>query len=189
MAALPRSFRARSGPAVCAVGAALLVSALVLLLGSGHPPTPEGPPAPVAAAGELRAEVGEATWLGMDHDMSTTASGYQMPPAMMPGMPATGEDRLSIALTLVNTGGRTLPIDPAGEFTLHAGPGQPDKPLYGTTFGELPRLGAGSAVAGTLMFDLPPADLAAAAWIAWDHDGSHTRLAVPEPASPHAHGK
>lgn len=189
MAASPRPFRDRSGPAVCAVGAALLLSALALLSGFGRPAARPAPPTPVVTAGELRAEVGKVTWLGMDHDMSATASGYQMPPAMMPGMPATGEDRLSITLTLANTGNGTQPIDPAGEFTLYPGPGHPGKPLYGTTFGELPRLGGGSAVTGTLLFDLPPAELAATGWIEWDHDGSHSRLTVPEPASPHAHGK
>ena len=196
MAAIPR-LRNRSGsvlrpphtlPALCALAAALLASAIVLVLGFTRPQAPAAPPAPVANAGELRAETGEATWLGMDHNMSPTASGYQMPPAMMPGMPATGEDRLSVAVALENTGGRTVPIDPGAEFTLHAAPGQPGKQVYGTTFGALPRLGPHSVVNGVLFFDLPPADLTPAAWLDWNHQGTVARLTVG-PVSPHAHGK
>jgi len=136
-----------------------------------------------ALLGRLTASVGDAGWLGMDHDMSTTASGYEMPPAMMPGMPATGDDRLSIAVTLVNTDSGTVTLHPVNEFTLHAGPSATKVAAYGGTFGELPRLGPGAAVTGTLFFDLPPSQLdSAGAWLDWSRDGGSARLSIPDAA-------
>jgi len=136
-----------------------------------------------AQVGRLTASVGDTGWLGMDHDMSTTASGYQMPPAMMPGMPATGDDRLSVAVTLVNSGPDTVTLHPVDEFTLHAGPSATKVPAYGGTFGELPRLGPGAAVSGVLFFDLPPAQLdSTGAWLDWSRAGGSARLSIPDAA-------
>ncbi|MFC0540583.1 DUF4352 domain-containing protein [Kutzneria chonburiensis] len=143
---------------------------------------PAGPAESSARVGGLTASVGDTGWLGMDHDMSTTASGYQMPPAMMPGMPASGDDRLSVAVTVVNTGTDTVTFHPATEFTLHAGPAATDVAVYGGTFGELPRLGPGAAITGTLFFDLPPASLDRTAWLDWNRPGGAARLSIPDAA-------
>jgi hypothetical protein len=145
--------------------------------------TGAAPAASTGRVGRLTASVGDAGWLGMDHDMSTTASGYQMPPAMMPGMPAAGDDRLSVAVTLVNTGPDTVILHPVDEFTLHAGPAATKVAAYGGTFGELPRLGPGAAVSGSLFFDLPPSQLdSAGAWLDWSRDGGSVRLSIPDAA-------
>jgi hypothetical protein len=145
-------------------------------------PATAGPAESSARVGGLTASVGAVGWLGMDHDMSTTASGYQMPPAMMPGMPASGDDRLSVAVTLVNTGADTVTFHPVTEFTLHAGPAATKVAVYGGTFGELPRLGPGAAITGTLFFDLPPTSLGSAAWLDWSRQGGAARLSVPDAA-------
>lgn len=146
-------------------------------------PADTAPPGSTALVGGLTASVSDAGWLGMDHDMSTTASGYQMPPAMMPGMPAAGDDRLSVVVTMVNTSDATIAFRPVGEFTLHAGPAATRVAAYGGTFGDLPRLGAGAAITGTLFFDLPPTALdSAAAWLDWSRSGGAARLSIPDAA-------
>src|SRR6476469_9666868 len=61
-----------------------------------------------ATVDSLSTRVVTAEWIVMDHDMSGDAPGYQMPPAMMPGMPKNGEERLAVAVTVVNTGDGTL---------------------------------------------------------------------------------
>jgi hypothetical protein len=160
--------------------AALAAAAIGVSAMAASPPAPAGS---TAAVGRLTASVGDTGWLGMDHDMSTTASGYEMPPAMMPGMPADGDDRLSIAVTLVNTGPDTVTLRPVTEFTLHAGPSATKVAAYGGTFGELPRLGPGAEVAGALFFDLPPAELdSTGAWLDWSRDGGSARLSIPDAA-------
>jgi Domain of unknown function (DUF4352) len=133
----------------------------------------------VANVDSLTARVTTAEWTKMDHDMSGNAPGYQMPPAMMPGMPSGGDQRLAVALTVTNTSGDTRPVRAAEEFSLVGKDGKRWQPAA-DTFGELPRLAAGNAVTGMLFFDLPPADLAdTQVWIEWSHGGSTTRLTVP----------
>ncbi|WP_158882269.1 hypothetical protein [Amycolatopsis anabasis] len=128
----------------------------------------------------VNVRVTAASWTGMDHDMSGTAPGYTMPPAMMPGMPAAGEQRLAVTVTVVNTSDETRPVRPAREFTLRAATGEKGWEPHSHTFGELPRLAAHNALAGTLFFDLPPADLnGSPAWIEWNHEGVVSRLSVP----------
>ncbi|GAB3904515.1 hypothetical protein GCM10029964_098380 [Kibdelosporangium lantanae] len=138
-----------------------------------------------AAIGGLTASVGSADWVVMDHDMSSTAPGYQMPPAMMPGMPADGQQRLEVAVTVVNTTGETRPVRPGREFMVRTDSGDPPLPPHSDTFGELPRLAPGSAVSGMLYFDLPPHS---PAWIEWNHEGVTARLQIGV-APPHSnHG-
>jgi len=133
----------------------------------------------------LTASVGSADWVMMDHDMSSTAPGYQMPPAMMPGMPAEGQQRLEVSVTVVNNTKETRPLKPGKEFLLRTESAADSLTPHSDTFGELPRLAPGSAVTGVLYFDLPPHS---PAWLEWTHEGATVRLAIGV-APPHSnHG-
>jgi hypothetical protein len=128
----------------------------------------------------LRTRVVTAGWTTMDHDMSGDATGYQMPPAMMPGMPDDGDQRLAVAVAVVNTGEDTRPLRAGKEFALHAGAEGRRWTPHSSTFGALPRLAPHNTVEGTLFFDLPPAELTASpAWIEWTHADTVNRLAIP----------
>nr|WP_198151612.1 DUF4352 domain-containing protein [Kibdelosporangium sp. MJ126-NF4] len=123
----------------------------------------------------LTASVGQAGWVVMDHDMSGTAPGYQMPPAMMPGMPAEGNQRVAVTVTVVNTTDETRPMKPDAEFFLRTESAGDPVTAHSDTFGELPRLAPGSAVNGVLYYDLPPHS---SLWIEWRHEGATARLAM-----------
>jgi hypothetical protein len=135
-----------------------------------------------ASLNGLTASIGAADWVMMDHDMSSTAPGYQMPPAMMPGMPAEGQQRLAVTVTVVNTTGETRPLRPGKEFLLRTESAEEPLVVHSDTFGELPRLAPGSAVSGVLYFDLPPHS---PTWIEWTHEGATARLAIGV-APPHS---
>jgi hypothetical protein len=140
----------------------------------------EAPAGQVGSLNGLTAQVTTVGWVAMDHDMSTTAPGYQMPPAMMPGMPEQGKERLSVTVTVTNTSAGTRPVVPRDEFALHATKDGALIAPHSDTFGELPRLAPQNAVTGALFFDLPPGDVAdSAAWIEWSHSGTSTKFAVP----------
>jgi hypothetical protein len=142
----------------------------------------EGPPAAVQVAtlADLSAQVSEAGWVDMDHDMSTDAPGYQMPPAMMPGMPTGDDQRLSVNITVVNTSDGTRPLRAATEFTLHTAKNDKQWAPHSDTFGDLPRLAPHNVVSGILFFDLPPGELAdSPVWVEWSHDGAAARLTIP----------
>ncbi|HEU5475936.1 MAG TPA: hypothetical protein VFV67_35370 [Actinophytocola sp.] len=143
---------------------------------------------PVATMDSLTTQVETATWTEMDHDMSGTTPGYQMPAGMMPGMPEGDDQRLAVQVTVTNTSSGTRPMRPAEEFTLRAGKDGRSIPAQTDTFSELPRLPAGNAVKGILFFDLPPADLAESAWIEWKRGDKITRLALPMDTASGGHG-
>jgi hypothetical protein len=133
-----------------------------------------------ASVDSLTAQVTEAGWTAMDHDMSSDAPGYQMPPAMMPGMPENGDERLAVSVKVVNTSDDTRPLLPGKEFALHAGTDGKQVAPHSDTFGELPRLAPHNAVEGILYFDLPAAELTdAPAWIEWTHGDTANRLIIP----------
>lgn len=156
--------------AVAIFGATRLISALSAEAEAGQ----------VGSLNGLTAAVTTVSWVNMDHDMSSGAPGYQMPPAMMPGMPEEGKQRLSVTLTITNTSDGTRPVVPREEFTLHATKDGALVPSQADTFGELPRLAPQNGVSGVLFFDLPQGDVVdSAAWIEWSHGGSSTKIAVP----------
>jgi hypothetical protein len=132
-----------------------------------------------ATVDSLTARVAVAEWTSMDHDMSSDAPGYQMPPAMMPGMPENGDQRLAVAISVVNTSDETRLLRPDEEFVLRAGTGSGRWAPHSDTFGDLPRLAPHNAVTGTLFFDVPPAEFGSPAWIEWAHDGTTNRLTIP----------
>jgi Domain of unknown function (DUF4352) len=160
---------------LAALAAAIFgVTRLVASLGT------EAEASQVASLGGLTAETSKAEWVGMDHDMSPNATGYTMPPAMMPGMPEQGEQRMSVSVTITNTGDQTRPLRPLEEFTLRTAKSDARWSAHSDSFGELPRLAPRSGVSGVLFFDLPPEDVADSdVWIEWSHEGSSTRLSVP----------
>src|SRR5690242_11177781 len=89
-----------------------------------------------ATVDSLNTRVTTASWTAMDHDMDSDATGYQMPPAMMPGMPTNGDERLAIAVMVVNTSGDTRPLLPGKEFALHTGKDGRRVAPHSNTFGE-----------------------------------------------------
>lgn len=150
-------------------------------------------PAANAAMGGLDVTTGEARWAAMeDHTMDgPQGGGYQMPAQMMPGAPENGAMRLGIALTIADHGGGARLLDLEREFTLAGGGvGDPLTP-HSDTFGPLPRLGADSAVRGTLYFDLKvPGPGTPPLYLLWNRDGKQRRLLVnlPDSAPEHQHG-
>lgn len=133
-----------------------------------------------ASVDSLTAQVTAAGWTNMDHNASAPASGYQMPPGMMPGMPEGDDQRLAVSVTVVNTSDATRPLRPGEEFSLRAGTDGRRWAPHSDTFGELPRLAPRNAVNGILFFDLPPAELSGSpAWIEWTHGDTTSRLTVP----------
>jgi hypothetical protein len=135
---------------------------------------------PSANVGGLTAAVTTAGWTAMDHDMSTSAPGYQMPSGMMPGMPDEGKQRLSVTVAVTNTTDEGRLVRPGEEFVLYAGKAGARLTPQSHTFGELPRLAPHNAVTGALFFDLAVEDLGdSPAWLEWSHDGTSTKLSVP----------
>lgn len=132
-----------------------------------------------ATVDSLTAQVTSAGWTAMDHDMSGDAPGYQMPPAMMPGMPENGDQRLAVSVTVVNTSADTRPLRPDKEFVLRAGDDGQQWAPHSDTFGDLPRLAGRNAVNGIIFFDLPADALTAPAWVEWTHSGTTSRLTIP----------
>src|SRR5258708_21469917 len=91
-----------------------------------------------ATVDSVTASVTAAGWTSMDHDMSSDAPGYQMPPAMMPGMPENGDQRLAVTVSVVNTSDDTRPLRPGKEFALHTGQENKKWAPHSTTVGHLP---------------------------------------------------
>jgi hypothetical protein len=143
----------------------------------------------MANVDSLNAQVTNVGWTEMDHDMAPDAPGYQMPPAMMPGMPEGDDQRFAVGVTVTNTSSDTRPLRPASEFTLHVGKAGRTVKAQTDTFGELPRLAAQNAVKGVLYFDLPPAELAESpAWLEWTRGDTITRMALPTDTASGDHG-
>jgi hypothetical protein len=138
--------------------------------------------APVAEARDgITAGVVAATWISHDENDPTVAGpGYQMPLSMMPGMPAAGEMRLGISLTITNSSTRLRPVDPAAEFVLRDARNGGEWQLAADTFGGLSRLGPDAGVDGVIYFDLaPPADGGRNLYVDWKRAGGAARLAIP----------
>jgi hypothetical protein len=157
------------------------VGVIRLAVSSGASATASGE----ATVDSLTAMVTTAEWTAMDHDMSSNAPGYQMPPAMMPGMPEDGDQRLAVSLSVVNTSDGTRPLVPDKEFALRAGKDGTLRPPHSDTFGDVPRLAPRNAIKGVLFFDLPPAELTGSpVWLEWTHEGTTTRLTIPLDGTP-----
>jgi hypothetical protein len=167
----------RSLRTVITVLAATAIATIGVVRVVASPETPDV--AKKATVDSLTASVTVASWTDMDHDMDSDAPGYQMPPAMMPGMPEGDDQRLAVSVSVVNTSDQTRLMRPGEEFVLRAEKKGGRWSPHSDTFGDLPRLAPHNAVAGILFFDLPPADLTGTAWLEWAHDGTTSRLIIP----------
>ncbi|MEN3359290.1 MAG: hypothetical protein V7637_3272 [Mycobacteriales bacterium] len=190
------------GPRSAGIAALLALSTLVAIIGvvqagliSRGPAA--GPPEPHSGLDGLQAAVTAAQWLDHDHvdpipvDSSGAATagqpGYQMPAAMMPGMPADGQTRLLVRLNLDNDSTQARALDPAAEFVLRDDRGGRWS-AQGDTFGGLARLNPRNGVAGGVFFDVPTAEVARHGWVLdWTRGGHTTRLAVSVGAPAHSH--
>lgn len=157
-------------------------------LGSAQPVA--GPSA-VAADG-VAARVVETRWVAHDHNAETgTGPGYQMPLSMMPGMPAEGQARLAVSITVTNTGSAGRPVNPNEELTLRDAAGDESWRPVADTFDGLSRLGSLSAADGVVFFDVPESKQAGEQfYVGWKHAGQSVRLAVRpgQDAGTHSHG-
>jgi len=99
---------------------------------------------------------------------------------MMPGMPADGDSRLSVAVTLSNPDNALRQFDVDGEFLLGGGRETIVRPVESDTFNDTGRLGPGSSVDGTLYFDVKspgPAD--PPFFLEWRRDGGTAHITIP----------
>jgi hypothetical protein len=154
-----------------------------------------GPPETHGALDGMQAAVTRSQWLDHDHvdpipadDGSGGPTGYQMPAAMMPGMPAEGQSRLLIQLNLSNDTGQARALDPVTEFILRDERGETWQ-AQGDTFGGFSRLNPSNGVTGAVFFDVPTDGAAQHQWVLeWKRGGRTTRLAVPLGSAPaHSH--
>jgi hypothetical protein len=191
-----RRIRSR-GVGVGALVALSIVAAAVGLVQAGliaRGPA-AGPPETHAALDGMQATVAKAQWLAhedMDPIPATDApvgpAGYQMPAAMMPGMPAEGQSRMMIELNMSNDAGQARALDPETEFILRNEQGETWL-TEGDTFGGFSRLNPSNGVTGAVFFDVPTDGAAQHQWVLeWKRDGRTTRLAVPLGNAPaHSH--
>jgi hypothetical protein len=141
---------------------------------------------PSASLDGLTAAVNEAGWLNMDMPQT---GGYQMPAGMMPGMPAAGDGRLALTVTVVNTTSDTRPLRATDEFSVRTAHDGKRWTAVSASFGDLPRLAPGNGVTGMLYFDLPATDFAGpgTAWVEWHHLGATSALEIPLVGAAPAH--
>lgn len=130
----------------------------------------------------LTIRIDQVSWVAFDaNDPATTdptaKDGYKMPAQMMPGMPADGEGRLNIGVTLSDQGGSARALNTNGEFFLGGGAGDKTQKLSGDTFGDLRRINPDNAVDGKLFFDLkPPGPKDPPLYLEWRRGGDLARL-------------
>ena len=132
----------------------------------------------------LSVQVGSSEWAVMSM-VDNGQGGYLMPDQMMPGAPTDNEVRLGVSVTLFNTRSSTLPVSLADEFMISGGLTPEPQPLSADTVGELSRLAPGSALQGTLYFDVEVPDEAATAlpplYLHWTRGGDTIRIPVQLP--------
>ncbi len=190
----PRMPAARAGAAVRGSWLVIAVVAMVGAVAGGVLVVRDwATPAPLSAAatlGGLTAQLHDAGWLSMESHQATDQGGYQMPAQMMPGAPAGDDMRLGVPLTLVNTGGKARGFELAEEFFLGGGRNDVPRELHSDTFGQLPRLGPGSAVDGVLYFDTTvPGAADPPMYLLWKRAGTSVQLAIPRISEiSHDHG-
>lgn len=152
-------------------------------------------PAPIAEGSNatldgIMVAVTDSEWQALDHVINDQG-GYQMPGQMMPDAPEGGEVRLGIMVTLTNTRSGTESFSLVEDFSVTGGRSEDPLPLTADTIGALSRLGPGSAVQGTLYFDvavpqeggaeLPPL------YLRWTRGGDAVRIPVQLPGEAPEH--
>lgn len=160
---------------VAAVAAALLGAVLaVLTLADRSPEVVVVTPGQEARAGGLALQINAAEWVS--HQMMPG-----MPPSSMPGMPAEGERRLYIPLTLRNPSDGPRSFGPA-DFRLHSSSGASWSPLEGNL--RAGTLGPGQALNGSLFFDVPEAE--SGVYLLWTKGGTQVQMPLGD-APEHDH--
>lgn len=146
-----------------------------------------GPPATAAGStarvSGLATEVHDAEWVDFDmgHVMDGQG-GFMMPDQMMPGAPSGEEVRLGVTVTLSNPGRDTRGFDLLEEFTVTGGGLDEARPLSADTIGELGQLGPGSALDGTLYFDIEvPEPDGPPLYLHWQREGDEVRIPIQLP--------
>jgi uncharacterized protein YdeI (BOF family) len=115
---------------------------------------------------------------------TTASTGFAMPRAMMPGIPAEGQQRLRVELTLHNTGTGLKEIKPA-DFMVEDANGKVFVPLANSTF-RSQKLTPDQRIGAILFIDVD--EDAKSPLLIWRHDGAQVTLAitdVPVHEAPH----
>jgi hypothetical protein len=125
--------------------------------------------------GGLSLRIQSAEWevIDMGH-----ASGFAMPPSMMPGAPAQGDQRLRLQVELSNRGESPKPLS-GDEFRME-GPGGTNWPVAVDSLG-VSLLNPGLAISGGLHFDLPQKSIRKGdpgLVLVWDRGGKVRRIPV-----------
>jgi hypothetical protein len=146
-----------------------------------------------ATLGGLTLHLNKVEWVSFESDDPTlmdpsAAGGYQMPAQMMPDMPAEGDARLNLEVTLEDRTGQARALDVSKEFSLGGGKGDQQWKLQGDTFGELGRLNPGTAADGKLFFDLKaPAKGDPPLYLTWRRGGDTLRILLTPGGTPSEH--
>lgn len=139
-------------------------------------------PVMAARVGNLAVRLEQARWMSdhMDH-----GSGFSRPSSMMPGMPETGTQRLSVELAFRNTG--NLPVHYRGEEFSLAFEGGEIVDVYGA---DLPgaELGRGQALNTSIYFDVNTDDDPGRLRLLWQRDGRQVYMPLPSPPE-HFHAR
>jgi hypothetical protein len=129
--------------------------------------------------GGLSLQVLGGTWQkAEDEGQQQETEGFQMPPQMMPGAPAPGDQRLEVRVALGNRGD-SLEAVRAEEFSILI-PAVGSWPVKVDSLG-IDRLRPGLAINGALQFDLPsakiPKDLQEVTLV-WAREGGQVQVPV-----------
>lgn len=170
----PRGSRsARLKPAAVVVLALVLAVIGVVMASTSGAGASEN----AATVGGLTARLSTAGWVNVDHQMMP---GYQMPAQMMPGVPAEGDARLAVPMTLVNSGRNVEIYAMEDEFRLVGGADQDPRVPESDSFGGGGRLAPGSAVDGILYFDTKtPEPQDSPLFLEWTRDDHTVRIRLP----------
>ncbi|QSB16513.1 hypothetical protein JQS43_09670 [Natronosporangium hydrolyticum] len=169
-------------PAYHRVAAALLTLLTVAslgLLGWRQLAPPPIVVAETATLAGLTTQVQRAEWVPLDH-VHDGEGGFLMPDQMMPGAPAGDEVRLGVSLTIYNRSARPQTLHVLDEYTVVGGRTSTPAALRADTVSDLPRLAAGTAVAGVLYFDLVvPSAADPPLHLQWRRGGRIIQLPIP----------
>jgi hypothetical protein len=144
-------------------------------------------PAEEVTLGGLSLRVVRASW-EQGEDEGQPAQGFQMPPQMMPGAPAPGDQRLKMDVALANRSRNPKTLD-AEEFRIQI-PGGASWPVKVDSIGTK-LLNPGLGLDGALHFDLPLSKIPKgiqALNLLWERGGHGVRIAVPVGDAPPSGG-
>jgi len=169
---------------VVATVALLTLASLSLLAWTRLAGAPPIAPDSTATLDGMSIEIRKTEWAVLNH-VDNGQGGYLMPDQMMPGAPTGNEVRLGLGVTLTNTRADTQGFSLVDEFWISGGLEPEPKPLSADTIGDLSRLGPGTALQGTLYFDVEVPDgedpTIPPLYLEWDRGGNAIRIPVQLP--------